>query len=109
MKAEQRYQIQLPPQEELAHLVRLTAGLLASGLTTPNAAALSDDNGAAAELPVARDIAGQLLEQLRWDVERRVDEFPERYDLARPRGPADRTDIAEIKAPLRLKPIINPC
>jgi hypothetical protein len=77
-----QYRLTLPPREELAHLVQLTSGLLASGQTTPNAAALSDNNGAGGELPIARTIARQLLEQLRWDIERWVEEFPERYDLA---------------------------
>ena len=76
-----QYQITLPPREELAHLVRLVSGLLASGQCRPNAGHFSDNNGAA-ELPVARVIARELLEQLRDDVQASVNTNPERYGLA---------------------------
>jgi hypothetical protein len=80
MKATYQYKLRLSPESELAHLISLVSGMLASNQCTPGPDPHPINGGA--ELPVARDIAGQLLEQLRWDVERRVDEFPERYDLA---------------------------
>jgi hypothetical protein len=80
MKSTHQYRLTLPPREELTHLVSLVSGMLASNQCTPGPDR-HPINGVA-ELPVARDIAGQLLEQLRLVVERRVEEFPERYDLA---------------------------
>ena len=74
------YRLTLRPEVELSLMVNLVSGMLASSQCTPGPEPHRINGDA--ELPVARDIAGQMLEQLRWDVERRVDEFPERYDLA---------------------------
>jgi len=74
----QQFQLRLEPREELAHLVNLTAGMFASNQCVPSAGP-HVANGGHTESILGRDAARQLLEQLRWDVERRVEEFPERY------------------------------
>jgi hypothetical protein len=58
-------------------LVQLTAGLLASGQCIPSAGPHVANGDA--EIPLARDAARELLEQLRWDIERSVEEFAGRY------------------------------
>jgi hypothetical protein len=77
MNTEFKFHLKLEPREELGHLVTILAGALASGKCVPSTGtqAVSGDG----EMPIARDISRQLLEQLRWDVERRVEEFPDRY------------------------------
>jgi hypothetical protein len=87
MNTKARFQLRLRPETELAHLVQLTAGLLASGQCIPSTGPHVDNGDA--EIPLARDAARELLEQLRWDIERRVDEFPDQYA-----GQADQMPIA---------------
>jgi hypothetical protein len=102
MNPTHQYRLTLPPREELAHLVRIVAGLAASGqFTYP-----SEDFGSEGPedvLAVLRaysietagydgttkttggmlvtHVAHEILSQLRRDVAQRVDEFPDRYDL----------------------------
>ena len=82
-----QYRLTLSPQTELAFLVQLTAGLLASGQCIPSTGPHVDNGDA--EIPLARDAARELLEQLRLDIERRVEEFPDQYA-----GQADQMPIA---------------
>ncbi len=77
MNTYQHFELRLEPREELRHLVAITAGLLASGKCVPFTGNYAF-NGNDEEI-FAKDVSRQLLEQLRWDVERRVEEFPECY------------------------------
>jgi hypothetical protein len=85
-----RFRLRLSPQAELAHLVTLAAGLLASGrfvtsrknddhhaVDDPDDNIDPDDTGGADFLAV--DVAEQLLGQLRASVEADVNYHPERY------------------------------
>ena len=80
MNTEPKFQLKLSPEAELAHLVQITVGLLASGQCIPSTGP-HVDNGEGESI-LAMDAARQVLEQLRWDVERCVEEFPERYTVA---------------------------
>jgi hypothetical protein len=82
MNTSLHYRLRIEPREELAHLVSLTSGLLASGAWSP-AAGDPSGNGHDPETPIrAVDAARQLLEQLIDDVETSVTLMPQRYDLA---------------------------
>ena len=73
-----QYRLTLSPEAELGHLVTLLAAVVASGTCVRAAPPANGDD----EMPIAWDVARQLLEQLRTDVEQNVAQFPERYTVA---------------------------